>query len=71
MSLLSELSSSWTTLGVWCAEPETHTSAGEDEAFEKYLAICEYEGEDSSLISFPEGASITVIDKDEDGMWSS
>ena len=39
-----------------------------EESFLKYRAICEYEVNDPSQVGFPEGAILTVIDQDEDGL---
>ena len=33
-----------------------------------YYAIAEYSSDDPSQVSFPEGASVLVIDQDEDGI---
>ena len=44
------------------------THNDDEEIVQKYKAICEYDSEgDESQVSFPEGAVITVIDRDEDG----
>ena len=34
---------------------------------EEYRAIYDYEGEEDSQVSFKEGDTITVVDKEEDG----
>ena len=54
------------SLGI-LGHPRTESIIEGEESLEKYCAICEYEVEDSSQLSFPKGAIITVIDKDEDG----
>ena len=43
-------------------------STEEEHDLEKYKAICKFTSEDPGQVSFPEGAIITIVDKDDDGM---
>jgi uncharacterized protein YgiM (DUF1202 family) len=52
--------------------PEDIVDTGENngEVLEQYKAICDYDGSQADgQVAFPEGAIVTVIEKDEDGWW--
>ncbi len=50
-----------------CSTEKQDTIVEENDPFEKYHSICEYDGQSSGQISFPEGAEMIIIDKDDDG----
>jgi ketosteroid isomerase-like protein len=53
---------------MYIVEDIVDTGENNGEVLEQYKAICDYDGSQADgQVAFPEGAIVTVIEKDEDG----